>query len=427
MKILQTLSLVVLVACMALAPLNSYAQCGSQGKLNPNKAFLGVIMMQEQDEDASEQKVKGVGIREIVKESSAAEAGLKAGDVIIAINGQDVANPENLIGQLGNYKVGDEVTINLVRDGQNQRITTTLKARKEYARSYQSCGSSSNKTWKQNKTAYKNTNKVLLGVYTEGINEGLIESMNLKSRDGLVVTKLVNNSAAAEGGIVVSDIITKVDKEKILSRKGLIEALSVYEPGDKAKVKLIRDGKKKTVKVVFKERQEETSCNTWKDCDWSKCCPGMIKDVEDVEETRTETEDALEENEIEVEVAVGEAVEVLIDEPANNELEVLTEIIAKDNSLANKTLSNQLTNVENLSFSPNPNRGQFNINFFVPKASNTQVRIVDISGSIFFQENLSDFSGNYSKQIDISNKVKGLYLLQIVQDDKMMAKKISVQ
>lgn len=106
---------------------------------------------------------------------------------------------------------------------------------------------------------------------------------------------------------------------------------------------------------------------------------------------------------------------------------MLTEIIAKDNSLANKTLSNQLTNVENLSFSPNPNRGQFNINFFVPKASNTQVRIVDISGSIFFQENLSDFSGNYSKQIDISNKVKGLYLLQIVQDDKMMAKKISVQ
>lgn len=66
----------------------------------------------------------GVLVTGVAPETAAARAGLKAGDVITAINGKAVATPRELIGALPTSDASQEVMLTVVRD----KKATTLKA-----------------------------------------------------------------------------------------------------------------------------------------------------------------------------------------------------------------------------------------------------------------------------------------------------------
>ena len=57
------------------------------------------------------------------------KAGIQSGDVIVSVNGQDVASAEDLGSILGDLKPGDNVPIVIDRNGQQQTLTVTLGAR----------------------------------------------------------------------------------------------------------------------------------------------------------------------------------------------------------------------------------------------------------------------------------------------------------
>jgi S1-C subfamily serine protease len=51
---------------------------------------------------------------------------IRFGDVIVAIDGQPVANDQDLYAALGKHQLGDAVTVTVVRDGQRQDVKVTL-------------------------------------------------------------------------------------------------------------------------------------------------------------------------------------------------------------------------------------------------------------------------------------------------------------
>lgn len=69
---------------------------------------------------------KGVLVVEVAPDSPAAKAGLKPGDVIVALNSDPVANPRALLAQLDERKPGDQVTIGVLRHGKSVSLTATL-------------------------------------------------------------------------------------------------------------------------------------------------------------------------------------------------------------------------------------------------------------------------------------------------------------
>ena len=63
----------------------------------------------------------------VTADSPAAKAGIKAGDVIITVNGSRVRDADDLVRELSNAK-SDEVTIGLLRDKKETSVKATLES-----------------------------------------------------------------------------------------------------------------------------------------------------------------------------------------------------------------------------------------------------------------------------------------------------------
>jgi putative serine protease PepD len=59
----------------------------------------------------------------------AASAGLKKGDAVIAIDNDPVNGSLSLTAQVRERAVGDKVTLTLVRDGKQMKVSVNLAAR----------------------------------------------------------------------------------------------------------------------------------------------------------------------------------------------------------------------------------------------------------------------------------------------------------
>ncbi|YAL82827.1 trypsin-like peptidase domain-containing protein [Dermacoccaceae bacterium W4C1] len=68
----------------------------------------------------------GAKVASVESGSGAAKAGLKEGDLILSIDGENVDGSTSLVGQVRERAVGTRVTLSVVRDGKRQNVTVTL-------------------------------------------------------------------------------------------------------------------------------------------------------------------------------------------------------------------------------------------------------------------------------------------------------------
>ena len=90
---------------------------------NSGRAALGVTV--ETVANSSGQPA-GVGVVSVKPGGPAAQAGIRAGDVILAVNGQPTDSVAALQSVLATLKPGDQVRVRLSRDGSQRTVTSTL-------------------------------------------------------------------------------------------------------------------------------------------------------------------------------------------------------------------------------------------------------------------------------------------------------------
>jgi serine protease Do len=91
---------------------------------NLNRGYLGVMMSEDpMDEQGG---VIGAQIRRVERNSGAAKAGLKPGDIIIAVNGKKTPGAKALRDVLENSRPGEVVRVTYLRDKQEHTVEVTL-------------------------------------------------------------------------------------------------------------------------------------------------------------------------------------------------------------------------------------------------------------------------------------------------------------
>lgn len=83
--------------------------------------------------------------------------------------------------------------------------------------------------------------------------------------------------------------------------------------------------------------------------------------------------------------------------------------------------------ISEFNFYPNPGNGKFTVAFELETKDPLTLSVFDITGKKVFSETIKKFNGKYSNRIDISEKGKGTYLLQIEQKGKIFSKKFMIE
>jgi len=173
---------------------------------------LGIMGTELSSELAKAMKVdaqRGAFVSQVMPNSSAAKAGVKAGDVIVSLNNKPINSFAALRAQVGSMPVGSKLTLGLLRDGKPTSVDLELQQ------------SSQNQV---------DSSSIFNGI------EGAEMSNQTGNNPGVVVNSVKTGSPAARIGLKKGDIILGANQQpikniaelrKILDSKPSVLALNV--------------------------------------------------------------------------------------------------------------------------------------------------------------------------------------------------------
>jgi Do/DeqQ family serine protease len=94
----------------------------------------------------------------------------------------------------------------------------------------------------------------LLGVAISDFSADTAKAYGVDAREGALVQEVTSGSSAEKAGVEVGDVIVAVDDEAISSAADLRTTIGVRRSGDKVRLEVLRDGKKRTLTATLDER-----------------------------------------------------------------------------------------------------------------------------------------------------------------------------
>lgn len=105
--------------------------------------------------------------------------------------------------------------------------------------------------------SYGEVRRGRIGVAIRDISPSLKEGLGLPTLDGALVSDVVEDSPAAKAGIENGDVIVAFNGEDILDASDIRNSVGLVEPGERADITYLRDGKRRTTRIEVEEFEEE--------------------------------------------------------------------------------------------------------------------------------------------------------------------------
>ena len=96
-----------------------------------------------------------------------------------------------------------------------------------------------------------------LGVQIQDVDEGMAKALQLKERNGAIISQVIKNSPAEDAGVEEQDVIIAVDGVKVGDSSNLKNLISSGRPYDRTKLTVIRDGHERNLIVTLGTRPGE--------------------------------------------------------------------------------------------------------------------------------------------------------------------------
>jgi len=239
---------------------------------------IGVTIRDVEDADAKTSKLAaptGVIIEEVADDSPASRAGLKKGDVVLEFDGERVRGVRHFTRLVQETPAGRRVQTSVMRDG--QKLNVTIEPRASGGFSY--FGDDDRMSvlrdladgWRVDIPkpapappaapkppappafpAFPDFDTFVwrsgngLGISVGDLSDQLAQYFGTK--DGVLVTSVTDNSAAAKAGIKAGDVLTSLNGRDVTSPSDLRRRIQELKDGDEFTVGIVRDKKATTLK-----------------------------------------------------------------------------------------------------------------------------------------------------------------------------------
>ncbi|WP_412057612.1 Do family serine endopeptidase [Bartonella sp. DGB2] len=165
----------------------------------------------------------------------AAKAGIKAGDVILSLNGEKIINWRNFARRIANIHAGDSAILSVWRGGKEQDITVKIGELKGDDEKGDSASSS------------KDQSAVRLSDY------GLMVTPS-DDGPGLVITRVYSDSDAAERGLRPGDVIVAVNNREVNRSSDILDAIKEAKKAGRSAIvlRVQTDGQNRFIALPIK-------------------------------------------------------------------------------------------------------------------------------------------------------------------------------
>ena len=176
-----------------------------------SRGWIGVAI-----QDVEENTAKALGLKEakgalvgnVMEGEPADKAGMKAGDIILAVDGKDIEDSSALLRSIAAITPGSKAKITVWRDGKTLDVNVTLGERKT---------AQSEQTDKD----HKQKSEGLLGISVRPLSDEERHELKVDKNEGLVIVDVNPDKPAAEADIRPGDVILKANLKPVNSASAL--------------------------------------------------------------------------------------------------------------------------------------------------------------------------------------------------------------
>lgn len=219
-------------------------QLVKHGKVS--RGHLGIVVQPVTEDIAVSLRLssaRGVIVSQVQNGSAAERAGLQRGDVILALNGNAVSEPNIFRNDIAGTPPGRTVTLRIWRGGNEQELRATLGEFVPTERPVQT---------DQEDSSEPKSNTDSLGLAVQPLTPALAQQLRLDMRtQGLVVTAIDPSGPAADAGIQPGDVIEQVNQQPV---KTVAELRDAVQRSGSAPMLLLVNHRGTTIFVTMKPR-----------------------------------------------------------------------------------------------------------------------------------------------------------------------------
>jgi hypothetical protein len=221
------------------------------------KPRIGVMIAGEEDSDGP---VEGVRVIGVTPGSAAADAGLRSGDILTAVDDESLSAPsrmaanQRLLERVRSLDEGDKLDIEYLRDGNVGKVTVEPRPADEQVFVFK--GGPGPDIGKRlqimpgaiedsiNAFAFRWSGRGWGDMELVELNEGLGKYFG--TTEGLLVVKAPGSDTLM---LEEGDVIQSIDGREPQSVEHAIRILSSYQPGEKLELVIMRDKRRRTLEV----------------------------------------------------------------------------------------------------------------------------------------------------------------------------------
>jgi len=165
----------------------------------------------------------GVTISNVVAGSPADQAGLKVGDTITSVDGKDVKNGDDLVGEIAGRKPGSKAKLNFTRNGKKEETTVTIADRAKLfaARLGEDETGNDSEEPKQSK----------FGATVRALTPDIADRLDIPAGKGVIVQDVKPGSFAEDVGLNRGDVVLEINKQPVNSADDFARTESSLKSG----------------------------------------------------------------------------------------------------------------------------------------------------------------------------------------------------
>ncbi len=206
------------------------------------RGYIGASVQTLTPELAEAMKLKGQPtgalVGEVAPKTPSEKAGMKTGDVIIAVNGKKISDARELRLMIGSMPPGSKAQIQVNREGQTRTFDIEL------AEMPAGAAEEGGPAMSPEESAQPEKATVFGGVAIADITDDIRGALNLpKEVQGAVIAEVDADSPAGKAGLREGDVIQEVNKHLVKNAKDLVDVSKKLKPTEKILMRVYSQGR----------------------------------------------------------------------------------------------------------------------------------------------------------------------------------------